>query len=122
MNIQPLSHLTPNELSAIHEYTARIRHRFPNRILSVMLFGSKARGDADSESDLDLLVLVDAESHKFRSELWRIASDVSLAYNVVLSTRIFAQARWVEAQRIHPPLYRAIAKDGIPVALDQVSP
>lgn len=122
MKVQPVSHLAPDELSAIHEYTARIRNRFPNRILSVTLFGSKARGDADSESDIDLLVLVDAENHKFRSELWRIASDVSMAYNVVLSARIFAQARWAEARRFHPPLYRAIVKDGIPVAPDQVSP
>jgi predicted nucleotidyltransferase len=111
-----LPHLTPNERAATREYVARIRGRFPSRVLVVMLFGSKARGDADAESDIDLLVVVDVETSEFRSELWRIASDVSLEYNVVLSPRVFGQARWDEARRIRLPLYRAIVADGIPLA------
>jgi predicted nucleotidyltransferase len=111
----PLSHLMPNERSAITGYIAQIREHYPERILSVMLFGSKARGDADAESDIDLLVLVDEESNSFRSALWRIASDVSLEHNVVLSVRVYAQARWAESQRMRLPLYRAIVADGIPL-------
>jgi len=110
-----LSHLTPNEQAAILEYVTRIRASFPERILTVTLFGSKARGDSDAESDIDLLALVDAEDNEFRSELWRIASDVSLEYNVVLSVRVFAQVRWAETRRIRLPLYRAIAADGVPL-------
>jgi len=48
-----------------------------------------------------------------RSELWRIASDVSLEHNVVLSPRVFGQARWDEARRMRLPLYRAIVEDGV---------
>ncbi len=115
MKARALSHLTPNERAAIEEYVARICSHFPDRVLAVTLFGSKARGDADVESDIDLLVPVDAENSEFRSELWRIASDVSLDYNVVLSPRVFGQARWAEVQRIHLPLYRAIVADGVPL-------
>ncbi|MFQ6100698.1 MAG: nucleotidyltransferase domain-containing protein [Anaerolineae bacterium] len=102
------------------EYVAHIRSRFPNRVLSVVLFGSKARGDTDAESDIDLLVLVDAESSEFRSELWCIASDVSLEYNVVLSVRVFGRARWAEMRRIRLPLYRAIVADGVPLTLERI--
>ena len=115
MNAAHLPQLTSNERAAVREYLARIRGRFPDRVLSVILFGSKARGDADAESDIDLLVLVDAEDSEFRSELWRIASDVSLEHNVVLSARVFAQTRWMSAQRTRLPLYRAIVADGVPL-------
>jgi predicted nucleotidyltransferase len=109
----PLSGLTSNDQAAVTEYIARIRSRFSDRILAVVLFGSKARGDTEAESDMDLLVLVDAESNEFRSELWRIASDVSLEHSVVLSPRVFGQARWAEARRMRLPLYRAIVEDGV---------
>jgi len=118
MKARSLSHLTPGERAAVVEYIACIHSRFPDRILAVILFGSKARGDADAESDIDLLVLVDAENNRFRSELWRIASDVSLNYNVVLSPRVFGQARWAETRRIRLPLYRAVVADGVPLTSD----
>jgi len=120
MKAPSLSHLAPNEQAAVMEYVAHIRHRFPDRVLSVTLFGSKARGDADTESDIDLLVLVDADNSEFRSELWRIASDISLEYNVVLSARVFAQARWAETRRIRLPLYRAIVADGVPLTPERI--
>ena len=115
MNEQSLPRLAPNEQVAIRRYVADIEERFPEDVLSVTLFGSKARGDANTESDIDLLVLVGEESREIRSELWRIASDVSLEYNVVLSVRVFARSRWAETRRIRLPLYRAIVADGIPL-------
>ena len=120
MKARPLPHLTPNERAAAMEYVALIRSRLPDRALSVILFGSKARGDGDAESDIDLLVLVDTENSEFRSELWRIASDVSLDYNVVLSPRVFGQARWAEVRRIRLPLYRAIVADSVPLTSDRI--
>jgi predicted nucleotidyltransferase len=107
--------LTPKDQAAVTEFIELTSRRFPDRILSMVLFGSKARGDADAESDIDLLVLVDVESNEFRSELWRIASRVSLNYNVVLSPQVFGQARWAETRRIRMPLYRAVEADGVPL-------
>jgi len=115
-----LPNLTPNERAAIGEYVARIDDRFPGRVFSVILFGSKARGDADAESDIDLLVRVDVESGEFGSELWRVASDVSLEYNVVLSVRVYAQARLAEARRMRLPLCRAVVADGVPLTPEHI--
>jgi predicted nucleotidyltransferase len=113
--LQSVSQLTSREQAAVGEYLAHIRDAFPGRILSVTLFGSKARGDSDPESDLDLLLVVDGESRQFRSQLWRIASDVSLEYGLVISVRVFGQERWAQTRRLRLPLYRAIAAEGIPL-------
>ncbi len=119
MNPRAMSHLTPQDRTALAEYIAAIQDRFPERILDVILFGSKARGDADAESDIDLLVVVDVQNiedrgfNEVRSELWRIASEVSLRHDVVISSRVFDQDRWARAKRMRLPLYRAIVTDGI---------
>lgn len=120
MKADPLSLLAPNDRAAITKYIEYICTRFPARILAIVLFGSQARGDADDESDIDLLVLVDAEDDEFRDELWRIASDISLDFNVVLSPQVFGQARWAETRRIRLPLYRAIEADGVPLTPERV--
>jgi predicted nucleotidyltransferase len=112
--------LTPNDRTAVTEYIEQICERFPNRILAVTLYGSKARGDDDDESDIDLLVLVDVEDDEFRSELWAIASAVSLEYNVVVSPQVFGQERWDETRRIRMPLYRAIEAEGVPLMAEGV--
>lgn len=112
--------LRANEQAAITAYIDRIRRRFPDRILAVVLFGSKARGDAHLESDLDLLVLVDGETSEFRSNLWEVASDISLDYDVVLSPRVVGQARWRQMREMRLPLYRDIIADGIALTPDSL--
>jgi len=121
VNSVALSHLTVDEQAAIAEFTTLVQDQFPGRILSLTLFGSKARGDADAESDIDLLLLVDEESNPLRSELWRIASDISLEHNVVLSVRVYAQTRWAASRRMRLPLYRAIVADGIPLPVQRLA-
>ncbi len=43
-----------------------------------------------------------------------------LAYDVVLSPRVFSRTRWDEARQIRLPLYRAIVADGIPLTAERI--
>ncbi len=47
--------LSPNVLSRIN---GRLRDAFGQRLRGVILYGSEARGEADKDSDVDLLVLL----------------------------------------------------------------
>jgi predicted nucleotidyltransferase len=62
----------------------------------VYLLGSVARGDANEDSDYDILLIVpdDAERERWRNELARQAlSEVRLAADVLIFTRTYFDSR-----------------------------
>ena len=112
MKTTALAHLSDAEKAALTIFVRDIREQFHDRIFAVALFGSKARGD---ESDIDLIVIVDSEDREFRSALWRIASENSLEYNVLISARIYSRKRWEKTRQIGLPFSKAIINESIPL-------
>jgi len=113
MKTASLAHLSTPEQIALNTFVSLIRSRYPQRILAVSLFGSKASGDDDPESDVDLIVIVDSEDNLFKSALWKIASEISLEYNILISVRIFSHKRWEKTRELRLPLYRGIVTNQI---------
>ena len=63
---------------AATDLAAAVRARYGARIEAVRLYGSRARGDAHEDSDVDVLVLVRDLVWQDKIEIAGIASDVSL--------------------------------------------
>lgn len=120
MKTTALAHLSDAEKTAVTIFVRDIREQFHDRIFAVALFGSKARGDDDPESDIDLIVIVDSEDREFRSALWRIASENSLEYNVLISARIYSQKRWEKTRQIGLPFSKAIVNESIPLTPERI--
>jgi predicted nucleotidyltransferase len=77
----------PDEVAAA--VAADLRKLYGGRLHKVVLFGSWARGDADDESDLDLLVVLDSmespfvEIDRMSDVVWRHAQEQGVAISVV---------------------------------------
>lgn len=83
---------------------------------SVFLFGSRARGDADSESDWDFLVLtyvdnIEKLSDKLRKIMLR---QVELKYDVGISLLVKNIAIW-ESDYAVTNIYESIKEEGIEI-------
>ncbi len=57
MRRNALAHLTPKERAALEELITRLREKYRDHLVRVILFGSKVRGDFDAESDIDLMTV-----------------------------------------------------------------
>lgn len=75
--------LTVNEKAAIETLLTRVRKKFGGQVLRAALFGSKARGDSNVDSDVDLLLLVTDDHWKFQQPLIEIGAEVGLEYDVL---------------------------------------
>ena len=110
-----LEHLNEREKAALGDYLHRLRTAYGSRVMHVFLFGSKVRGDASEESDIDLLVVVDSDDWRFQKELGWVGTQIDLEYDVVLSDIIVGSERYAMMQRYGEPLYRSVEREGIDI-------
>jgi predicted nucleotidyltransferase len=96
------------------ELRARLEARYGARLAGLWLYGSQARGSADRESDIDVLVVLDGPVDA-GAELARTEHDVaalSLEHNVVVSC-FFVSRDQFEKER--SPLLLNARREGIAV-------
>lgn len=94
------------------ELRSHFEQIYGDRLVKMILFGSQARGEANFDSDIDVLVVLKGQVNP-GEEIERtgnIVADLSLQYDEVIS-RLFMD----EHQFIHrnSPLLRNIHKEGI---------
>ena len=53
---------TSNKQVALADFVKRVRQELPANVLDVRLFGSEARGEAATESNIDVLVVVEPDT------------------------------------------------------------
>lgn len=63
--------------TVLTDFVRRLRKVFKSRLRRVLLFGSHARGDATSESDVDTLVVLDSPKSTDETRVWDIAYAVT---------------------------------------------
>jgi len=85
-----------------------------NPSANVILFGSRARGDSNAQSDWDILVLIDkplstrAEETEYRSKVFGLELEIEQP----ISLFVVSKADWYE-KYIFSPFYHNIQKEGI---------
>ena len=82
--------------------------------MQTILYGSEARGDARPDSDIDLLVLVDADKLSYNDKDRIIAPlyDIELDTGIVISTLIMPRKEW-ENRPFMTPFQYNVNKEGI---------
>lgn len=109
---------TKNELKHIIQQLAQIYHSvYGSDLVQVILYGSYARGDYDSESDVDIVAIVHGERTVLQEQLkqvWDVSSELELEYDTVLSPTVIPYEEF-ERYREDLPYYCNIAQEGVVV-------
>ncbi len=110
---------TRQEVTAIvAELCSRMALLFPQNKIEAILFGSYARGDADSGSDIDVLLLVDASRQDISDRNWQIgdlAAELLLNHGIVVSPLVENREYFNQNLQLFP-FYRCIEREGVRIS------
>jgi predicted nucleotidyltransferase len=104
--------LSNEDRRAVESADRVLKERFP--VERVILCGSKARGEDDPESDIDLPVLT---SRPISWEEWKAMIhslfNVEMAHDVVISPLIATVSDWEDGPFSVMPIDQEVAQDGV---------
>lgn len=108
-------HLTGPDSQALDGFTRAVRERLGANLVGLKLFGSKARGDAAPDSDLDVLVVVNGRRLEAEDQVLDIAFDVNLVHDVYISPRVVERSTLEHPVWRITPFLQAIEREGVPL-------
>lgn len=83
------------------------------RVDVLILFGSRARGDAHPDSDYDWLVVLPQKDRQLIDRLYDAVVDVEIERGKVVALHIFTRAEYDYLRGIPTPFMRRVHQDGI---------
>jgi predicted nucleotidyltransferase len=103
--------LEKREEQAIEEAARTVKSQFP--VEEIILFGSKARGDSDAFSDIDLLLVTTKALHwKDEKAIVEMLFDVGMAHDVLFTPLFVSKEEWKGGAFARFPIYAEILRDG----------
>ena len=125
------NYLTFTEKKALTELKEKIKEKYPEA--EIILYGSKARGDYDENSDIDLMIIIKDKyqinkgisfeeleklyflpvNEKIENEILSIVTDIQVKYCVSIDYQVKNKS-YVETNLAGiVPLYQNIRKEGV---------
>jgi len=92
-------------------YAQAVRAGLAPGVQSIVLFGSRARGDARPGSDYDFLVVLDRADRKSRDKVSEAGAELLNATDRLCAAVVYAPEQWEQVRQ--SPLGWNIAREGI---------
>jgi len=83
------------------------------KLADFRVFGSRARGDGDEYSDLDIFLEVESLSKTLKDHILEIAWEVGFENNIKISCLIFTRSEIENSPMRSSPIVRSVATEGI---------
>jgi predicted nucleotidyltransferase len=110
--------MLPNERASILEAARSLKADLP--VTRVVLFGSRARGTANMDSDIDLLVLTSCPvTGQLRASVSDKLADINLKNDVMLSCIVVWESDWTEGLVRHTLIHSEVEREGCEIWSNQ---
>gem|GEM_PF-631695 len=105
--------LREKESEALRIFSEKVRQELGDHLISIKLFGSKARGTDTPHSDLDVAIIVDEENLAYEDAVIDIAFEVNLDFDLYISPKIIPHNFFEHPIWRLSPFLKNIQKEGV---------
>ena len=104
--------LSSQQTHALNNLQQKLKSQF--EIEKLVLFGSVARGEADAESDIDILILTSTPFTRFeRHKITDIVFEINLRFDTNFSTIVIDRNSWEHGKTSVLPFHDFVLNEGI---------
>jgi predicted nucleotidyltransferase len=107
--------LTPDEQTWLEAYRRTLQEHYPGVVLRLVIYGSKARGEARPDSDMDVLLIVTNEANHLKRPLRRIGYELAATSDAVPSILAYTLDEWESRKQGGAPFQHAVERDAVSV-------
>ena len=107
--------LTREERIWLEAYQKALKAQFADLIKDIIIFGSKARGSSDKDSDLDVLIVIYEGNWKTKNSVAEPGYMLAIGTEVVPSLVVLTAEEWIYHQDYEAPFWQTVTRDGIPI-------
>ena len=107
--------LSAKEKSLLKQFKAGLEQAVGAQLIELKLFGSKARGDDQPDSDIDVLVIVVTDDSHIRESVYNIVTDILLQTDLCISPKIISKDKFDQLRKENTSFIRNVSRDAITV-------
>src|SRR4030095_701310 len=106
---------TSEEQTWLDAYREALNKKHPGTVQEMLIYGSKARGQAHAESDADIILIVKNGEKNLKRELRRIGYLLAAKTEVLPSILAYTKDEWESRRRSGSSFCKVVERDAVRV-------
>ena len=94
------------------EFVGRVTTLYPDQIVKVIFFGSRAKGIPKPGSDYDFLIVLNEKDGKIVEEIYDVVTDFLIKFGVDISLKIYKRSDFEKMKSYPTPFMASVLKTG----------
>lgn len=101
--------------NVLKELKRTIEEQIGDRLVKMVLYGSRAKGDFDNESDIDIAMIVRELSRELKHQILDSVAEIEMRYLTPLSVHILSEKEFEHLKRRERRIALDIEREGRPL-------